>query len=363
MGQRSANDSSEENIANFEAIKAGYGSDTVGINVNVSNHDDNSDFTDSTDIRCNVLWPRDCGTFTFNCKNSLGAWDNAYHCINCVINSKSKLDLGTSPVDNGVSSGCTTSAGKTLCRLAPISQRTWNQVPDNIAKKPLQCYEFPLNVFKQDNFEEGVIRNSLRHIHASDNAVSGFSQFGQFVYTEGDWAKGGAPADLRKFNSQMQDGATFELDCIIDGANDPERKKTGTMSQPYNYLTNNHYAIIGLTDIMQYCVLIIRYQGGISTTEVLQVNGKEMVSKGKTQTRINAGEHMEVTRLPKSLSVFSQGDLGIEVNFQYGTSATINFFVGDLIWSIKVKGVAGAYGTASIGYAEQKIQCDFPRLI
>ncbi|RDL31919.1 uncharacterized protein BP5553_09321 [Venustampulla echinocandica] len=346
---------------------------------------------------------RDCGTFKFKCNKAAGACNNACYFINCVNKGNKKFTFGNSPVDNRVHSGCTTSISSTICKLAPLGQRMWDRQSNDIAPKPLQCDEFPMNAFKQAEFKEGTVRNSLRCINGGENG-SGGSQFKQFVRAQGDWKKGGALAGDRKCDGEMKDGDTFEVDWIIDGkdgvddqdkfvpyckpkpncANDgfqfhmsklqiPKDKKTGQMSQPYNYITDNHYAVTSKSDMMQYRVKISRKGDENFETEVFQVNGKDEVSKGKkTGTMKSNTDSLEIKGLPRSLYVFRTGNIGTKLDFSYTKSGTtfwnIDFPGGDVGWSTDDKGVAGAWctmgdvKTAKNVPAEQQIQCDFPGL-
>lgn len=113
--------------------------------------------------------PRDCGTFKFKCKNMAGACNNACYYINCVNKGNANFAWGSSPVDNRVHSGCTFTTKASICKLKPFSQRFWDRQLDDVAPKPLQCDEFPMNAFKQTEFQEGTVRNSLRCINGGQN--------------------------------------------------------------------------------------------------------------------------------------------------------------------------------------------------
>ncbi|PVI03235.1 hypothetical protein DM02DRAFT_626100 [Periconia macrospinosa] len=342
--------------------------------------------------------PRDCGTFKFKCARAAGACNNACYYINCVNNKNAQFAWGSSPVDNRIHSGCTTTTKSSLCRLTPFSQRVWDRQPDSNAPKPLQCDEFPMNAFKQTEFKEGTVRNSLRCINGGENG-SGGSQFGQFRQATGDWAKGGRLAGTRTCDGAMNDGDTFKVDWIIDGddgiptadqdrlvpyckpnpncANDGYQFHmsklqlndggTGIVEQPYNYNTNNRYALTGKSDMKQYRVKVFRNGGSAVEVEVFEVFGSEEVSKGKKAGEFGDKKQIEVTGLPKSLFVFGHGGLGTEVTFSYTRSDAATLFDfdfpnGDMAWGSGEKGIAGDWcqvGGVNMVSNTQWIYCDF----
>ena len=111
---------------------------------------------------------RHCGTWKMKCANAAGACNNACYYINCVNNGERRFTNGPSPVDNRIHSGCTTTNGN-ICSSTPFSQRTWDRIGDDVAAKPLDCDEFPMNAFKQEAYEDGEYRNSLRCINRQEN--------------------------------------------------------------------------------------------------------------------------------------------------------------------------------------------------
>lgn len=129
--------------------------------------------TDGTSLTERKI-PRDCGKFKFKCNKAAGACNNACYFINCVNKGNNRFIYGKSKVDNRVHSGCTTSISSTICKLSPFGQRMWDRQSDNLAAKPLQCDEFPMNAFQQREFKEGTIRNSLRCVNGGENGSEYF---------------------------------------------------------------------------------------------------------------------------------------------------------------------------------------------
>lgn len=144
-------------------------------------------------------------------------------------------------------------------------------------------------------------------------------------------------------------------------------KGMGKLDQPYNYETNNHYALTGKSDIKKYRVKIFRNGAIAAEVEVFEVNGDKEVSKGKVAGAFGDKKQLEVKGLPKSLFVFGHGDLGTEVTFTYTKSSAatifdVSFPDGDIAWSTKDKGIAGDWcqvGGVNGVSNTQNIQCDF----
>ncbi|CAG8979639.1 hypothetical protein HYALB_00011523 [Hymenoscyphus albidus] len=332
--------------------------------------------------------PTDCGTFKFKCNKSAGACNNACYFINCVNKGNNKFTFGPNSVDNRVHSGCTTSRSSTLCKLLPISQRMWDRQPDDLAPKPLQCDEFPMNAFKQDAFKQGdTPRNSLRCINGSQNGSKygsfkrGGGQFKNFQRGFGDWAPGGSLAGDKKCSGAMIDGDTFSVSWIIDGDDGvADQDKFVPYCKPNPVCTNDGYQFHmtkpqlsikdgkpGKTGSM---IKIFHEGADQFTIEVFVVNGPNEVSKGQKTDVMKSGGQIEVTGLPKSLFVFSRGDPGTKVDFNYAkpgtTFLTEDFAGGDFVWDTDDTGIAGAYcqvgGVYMIGDRTQNIVCDFPGL-
>lgn len=158
------------------------------------------------------------------------------------------------------------------------------------------------------------------------------------------------------------DGQQFHLTKLQ--VND---KGMGKLDQPYDYETNNHYALTGKSDIKQYRVKIFRNGATAAEVEVFEVNGDKEVSKGKVAGAFGDKKQLEAKGLPKSLFVFGHGDLGTKVTFTYTKSSAASVFDfsfpdGDIAWGTDDKGIAGdscQVGSVNMVSNTQNIQCDF----
>jgi hypothetical protein len=148
--------------------------------------------------------------------------------------------------------------------------------------------------------------------------------------------------------------------------------KNGRLSQPYNYNSNNHYALDGVGDLRLYRISIERRSSKTLDIKIYEKNGDELIEKKK---KTDSPEHdkwlIVDDAFPKQyLLVQTNGDPGSVLKFQistrHGTKTQTEFSEGDFSFSSDSTGVAGPYcqvgGVNNLGVATQKIDCDVPVL-
>lgn len=175
----------------------------------------------------------DCGTFIMDCSTARGACNNACYYQNCVkggqtIRYQDYGDDEDTQYDNRVQAGTKLSGGAT-CRSLPLSQRMYDQYPDWATALPnLQTDEWPMAATVQDDFQSGVIRNTLRCIPGTENGsksnipdecidssltvdADAGNQYKDFRLEHGKFKPGGKYATARTCSGVFTGDQTFEV--------------------------------------------------------------------------------------------------------------------------------------------------------
>lgn len=90
-------------------------------------------------------------------------------------------DDGNTNDKNRKQSGCETADGS-VCNKLPFSQKFHDPVENELGDTTVNCDEWPMATVKQDDFQPGTIRNSLRCIPASENS----SRLAHFIFSKSD---------------------------------------------------------------------------------------------------------------------------------------------------------------------------------
>lgn len=133
--------------------------------------------------------------------------------------------------ENRIQSGCETN-DKAVCNSFPFSQKLHDPINREPGDTSVNCDEWPMALTKQEEYDDGEYRNSLRCIPGSENfsmskltpvalpterltkSLGGGGQVNQFI--QGNNQRG----DKKTCDKKIEEGDYWKIDFNLDGVED-----------------------------------------------------------------------------------------------------------------------------------------------